>query len=157
MVQKQKQLTACSALIDYVTKLGVYQEQVWLTPLGSDKWSIKEVIGHLIRWDHYFYETTIHPIVTNSPITMSEDDDVSTFNTSAAAWALSQSKEDLIHALTSSRKAITDALQSIPEEHYSKVYADAEGNTFTLAQFIQDIASHDQHHTAQITQAIDKA
>ncbi|GGG76107.1 DinB family protein [Paenibacillus radicis (ex Gao et al. 2016)] len=155
-MEKYELIAKCGTLVEFVTKLDIYEEQVWLTALGSDKWSIKEVIGHLIRWDKYFYDTTIEPIVTNNPITMSEADDVIAFNTAAAAWALSQTEADLIGALTKSRKAITDALQTVPEEDYSKLHTDAEGNTFTLEQFIQDIISHDQHHTTQIVQAIER-
>ncbi|WP_028560584.1 DinB family protein [Paenibacillus pinihumi] len=157
MESKQELISNSGAFIDFVRKLQPCDEQIWIRPLGPQKWTIKEVVAHLLFWDQYFYEEVIRKIVLGQPLTLTEDIDVEAFNQKSAAWALSRSKDEIVQAAVSSRTAILEALRVIPAEDYTKEYTDADGARFVLQEFLVENFGHDQHHRGQIIQAIEPA
>lgn len=42
--------------IDFVQELKTIDEEHWNSPISEGKWSLKDVISHIMLWDKYFYE-----------------------------------------------------------------------------------------------------
>ncbi|BBI35221.1 DinB family protein [Cohnella abietis] len=136
--------------INFAKNLNQYEETTWLTPLGQDKWTVKEVLGHLLLWDKYIHEEVTSPILQNKTLGLSEDTDIEEFNREAGRWALSKSKDEIVSELISSRRVVLEDLQMIPEEGFTNVYKDTNANPFVLKDFIIEMTRHDNHHKKQV-------
>lgn len=42
--------------IQYIAKLTRLTDDCWLTPIAESKWSVCEIVGHLVPWDKFVME-----------------------------------------------------------------------------------------------------
>lgn len=118
----------------------------WSTPIAEGKWTIHDVVSHIMLWDKYFYESTIEPIVSDKAITL-ELIDFDVFNQNAITYGKTKTKEELIESTTKYRSMIVECISSLDEAKYSKKYVEGR---FFLESYLKDFISHDQHHMKQI-------
>ncbi|MFC3748567.1 DinB family protein [Paenibacillus sp. GCM10012306] len=154
MSTKNEVILGYGEWINFAKNLSKYEEQSWLTPLGPDKWTVKEVVGHIVLWDKYIHNEVTRAILHNSPLGLSNAEEIEEFNRKAGEWALSKTKDEILTDLISSREAVLEDLQAISEEAFTNVYNDVDGNPFVLKDFIVEMTRHDHHHRAQVERVL---
>lgn len=118
----------------------------WSTPIAEGKWTIHDVVSHIMLWDKYFYDTTIEPIVSDKAITL-ELIDFDIFNQNAITYGETKTKEELIESTIKYRSMIVECISSLDEAEYSKNYVEGR---FSFDSYLKDFISHDLHHMKQI-------
>ncbi|MNO72271.1 DinB superfamily protein [compost metagenome] len=118
----------------------------WNTPIDEGKWTIHDVVSHIMLWDKYFYETTIEPIARDKTITL-ELIDFDFFNKNAVTYGMTKTKDELKESTVKYRNLILDCISSLDEVKYSQEFVDGR---FSLESYLKDFISHDRHHMMQI-------
>ncbi|AWB44757.1 DinB family protein [Paenibacillus sp. CAA11] len=126
-------------------------EAQWASSLEPGKWSIKDIVAHMMRWDKYFYDTAIAKIAAGEGLTLQHlkyDD----FNKEAVDYAANVSTDELIQQAIDIRMKIIHEISVMPEEVIARKYTDADGNEFNIPQYLQDFIWHDRHHMVPLQQ-----
>lgn len=55
MNDKQQLLNEYSEWIGKVKEFGVLEEGYWNSPIADGKWTVRDVVCHIMRWDEYFF------------------------------------------------------------------------------------------------------
>lgn len=120
----------------------------WTTPISEGKWTIHDVVSHIVLWDKYFYESTIEPIANDKEITL-ERIDFDEFNNNAVTYGKTKTKDELIELTMQYRNLLIDCIGSLDEAKYTKKYVH---DVFSFKTYLEDFISHDRHHMAQINE-----
>lgn len=151
--EKEQLLRNFGEWISFVTDLGKYNEWIWDQCIAADKWTVREVVIHILRWDDYFYEEAIAKAGAGLPLTVKHlDYDV--FNLRARTFGKTAAIEDLVRQAVQSRQRIITVLSGWTEEQFTATYQDGDGQPFEAGQYMKDFIWHDQHHINQIKQRI---
>lgn len=118
----------------------------WKTPIAEGKWTIHDVVSHMMLWDKYFYESTIEPIACDKAITL-QLIDFDQFNNDAVTYGKTKTKDELIELTMKYRNLLLDCISSLEEGKYSEKYVDGR---FSFESYLKDFISHDRHHMMQI-------
>jgi GNAT superfamily N-acetyltransferase len=135
--------------IGFVQQLGEKGEQAWRQSLAPGKWSVHEVVAHIALWDDYFFEHAIQQIAAEAALTLVHID-FDKFNAAAREWAQAVTSVELAQHAIRSRERIIGAIRGLSGELYDKLYQDADGQPFAVAQYLRDFIWHDEHHCQQI-------
>lgn len=54
MNDKQQLLNEYSEWIGKVKEFGDLEEGYWNSPIADGKWTVRDVVCHIMRWDEYF-------------------------------------------------------------------------------------------------------
>jgi GNAT superfamily N-acetyltransferase len=133
----------------FVIDLAKYGERFWNRSLGAGKWSVRQVVAHILRWDNYFYEEAIAKVSDAAPLTVKHLD-YDTFNELAKAHGKNTSVAELCDQAVESRMRIMKAIASLTDEQYGATCTDADGHPFEVEQYMKDFIWHDQHHIQPI-------
>ena len=120
-------------------------EEVWDSSIEAGKWTIRDIISHIMLWDKYFYEEAIDKIVSDKPVTvihLNYDD----FNSKSITYGRSITTAVLIEETIFHRQRIIKAIRAMSDEMISRNYIDGDGNIFNVLQYLKDFIGHDQHH-----------
>ncbi|MEN2767458.1 DinB family protein [Ornithinibacillus xuwenensis] len=137
--------------IEWVNNLSNLSEKQWRMPIATNKWTVAEVIGHLIPWDEfilmnripYFFEATNLP---KSP-------EVEAINQKASVDSKEREKEETITIFTHFRREIISALEKFEDAKWTKEIV-MNQSTFSLYHYFSGLVEHDIHHFQQIHHAI---
>lgn len=132
----------------WVSSLEEMSEEEWFKPIASEKWSIAEIISHLIAWDHFTIEEILAKLVPN--VKLNPFPDFQIFNNNAAQYAKNGiSKEQLINEFLVIRTKLVKETQAFfdIENKFSFYIGD---QSFTIVSYIEDVICHDLHHMEQI-------
>ncbi|WGU96356.1 DinB family protein [Paenibacillus dendritiformis] len=121
-------------------------EMEWQTPIDEGKWTIHDIVSHMMLWDKYFYEEAIYPIANGKQVTVSHLD-FDAFNREAIEYGKTLTKDELIALTTRYRNMLVDTIQRLDDDTFSREYAEGK---FTVKTYLQDFIRHDQHHITQI-------
>ncbi|MDU5144884.1 MAG: DinB family protein [Paenibacillus dendritiformis] len=143
MNEKSKLLDQFGAWNRFVLQLA---NQEWHTPIDEGKWTIHDIVSHIMMWDKYFYEEAIYPIANGKPVTVS-DLDFDAFNREAVEYGKTLAKEDLIALTTRCRNLLLETIARFDDDTFSREYAEGK---FTVRTYLEDFIWHDRHHMAQI-------
>ena len=134
--------------IPFAESLKSLDDRAWSTPIAPGKWSVRDIVSHIVRWDEYFLEEALRPIVNGVPLTVRQLD-FDAFNKEAAEWGRTVDQRQLLQEAVQVRTQVLKTLQRIPESDYAREYP-AEDHAFVIQNYIEDFIWHDQHHMAQI-------
>jgi len=126
-------------------------EKQWRTPIDEDKWTIAEVIGHLIPWDEFVLYQRIPYLFTE--ISLPKSPDTEEINTEAAKDSQIQSKEQIINKFIVSRRSLINAINNLADELWLEDFI-IGNSTLTLFNYFSGLIEHDEHHFAQIQKAL---
>ncbi len=143
-------------LLAFAEELRSVDTQIWDEPLAPGKWSLKEVTGHLLLWDQYFYESAIGKIAESKPLTLKQLD-FNAFNARAAQYGREQSGGKLVEELVLWRSRLADTLEALPEAEFRRSFPDLDGKPFIIADYIPDFVWHDRHHIKQIREFLSRS
>lgn len=131
--------------ITFVQSLQDQSEDIWKSSIEPGKWTIKDIVCHIMLWDKYFYDEAIHKIATDKPVTLNHID-FDEFNKEAVIYAKTISIEELIEKSVFYRECIIADIRSMPEQLTNHNFIDGDGNIFNVTQYLKDFIWHDQHH-----------
>jgi len=137
------------AFIDYVNEIRVIDEEIWNHPIAEGKWSIKDIMSHIMLWDKYFYEEGVEKIKLGQPLTVKHLD-FDEFNANAVKYAKTQTKDAIVDQFIVYRTKIINSVSGLSEDDYLKGYKDGDKKKFTLRGYLRSFVSHDKHHKKQI-------
>ncbi|GLI05002.1 hypothetical protein YDYSG_10320 [Paenibacillus tyrfis] len=153
---KAEPLDEFRGLLAFAEEIRSVDEQTWDKPMAPGKWTMKEVVGHLLLWDQYFYESAVGKIAEGKPLTLKQLD-FDTFNARAAQYGRDQSGEKLVEELVLWRSRITDTLEGLPETEFRRSFPDLDGKPFVISEYIPDFVWHDRHHMKQIREFLNSS
>lgn len=79
----------------YADSLRLTDDEKWTVPIAKGKWSVRDIVAHMMLWDRYFLEGAIQKITDQKRITTRELD-FDEFNKRAVDYAKTKSKEEII-------------------------------------------------------------
>lgn len=153
MNDKQLLLNEYAEWIDNVGEFAEQGEAYWNRPIAEGKWTVRDVVCHIMRWDEYFFNEAIAKISHGDPLTVKHLD-YDDFNEESRQYAKTLSTEDLVNQTLAAREKLIQTIEALPEALYGKRYTDGDGHPFEVEQFMRDFIWHDKHHLAQLNQVL---
>ena len=144
-----KMIEEFKAFITFVNSLNSIDEEYWNKPLSEGKWSMKDVISHIMLWDKYYYEGAIQKIKHGEALTVKHLN-YDEFNAKARDYAKSQSKDKIIDQFIEYREKIIADITELTEEEYTKKYKNGDKRVFTIRGYVRSFSLHDKGHGKQI-------
>lgn len=141
-----------SQLQEWTPFLGSLQKldpSLWIAPIEKGKWSIRDIVAHIMAWDKNFLEKVIPRLLKQEAVSLEEDMDVQGFNDRAVEYGKTLSQEQLLDEAVFNRTRIIAELKKLPEEAFFAVVPGSD--SFALFAFLQNMfVAHDAHHQKQI-------
>ena len=138
-----------NSFIPYVITLNDLDKNHWNSPIAEGKWSLKDVICHIMLWDKYFYEKAIEKIKQKQSLTL-QHLNFDEFNANAREYSKTQTKEEIVQQFVTYRTKIIQDISGLSEEDYVQEYLDADNNSFSIREYLIGFVPHDEHHKQQI-------
>lgn len=142
---KIKELDQFADFLVWTEKLKETAQDLWLKPISEGKWSLREILTHIMYWDKNSLEMMVPNMSEGANLTFV---DIEQLNQEAAAFARSY---DSLHVLIDDLIQIRKQLLHLLAEKYD------EATTFiidnqecTYKKFVQIFIHHDEHHKKQI-------
>jgi len=139
--------------IKFARSLRELSADIWKSSIEPGKWTIKDIVCHIMLWDKYFYDEAIHKIATGKPVTLKHID-FDEFNQEAVVYAATISVEELLEKTAYHRECIISDIRSMAEELINQNFIDGDGNNFNVTQYLKDFIWHDQHHMNPLKESI---
>nr|WP_235782442.1 DinB family protein [Peribacillus psychrosaccharolyticus] len=115
--------------------------------MAKGKWSIAEIVGHLIPWDEFVLTKRIPYFLTSALLPKSPESDL--VNQQSAEESRNRSKKETIKLFMSSRKLLIQSLNDLPDELWKQDLS-IGGNSISLMKYFKGLVEHDIHHIRQI-------
>ncbi|KGR81801.1 DinB family protein [Lysinibacillus odysseyi] len=153
MEQKRHIVELYEQTINWVKELKEVSDEQWRMPVAPGKWTIAEVIGHLIFWDlfvlekrlPFFFEKCILPASPNVDVT----------NRLASEESKIKTKEELIISFVATRTKLVSAIKKIPDENWNSQLS-LKSKEITLMDYFAGLLDHDCRHFDEIRAALRK-
>ena len=113
-----------------------------------DRWSISEVLAHLSDLEHVYAERTLRIVAEDSPTLQKYDQ---TGASARGEYSRGSAGEHLAH-FTRTRRSTLALLKGFPSSAGARTAVHSELGTITLAQMLNECASHDLGHLRQIAE-----
>jgi uncharacterized damage-inducible protein DinB len=150
-LNKQYILSHYEHSIQWVKELEQLPEKQWRTPIKEGKWTIAEVIGHLIPWDEFIVNDRVPYFFKDIEFPKGPDDQA--VNDQAASESRIRTKEETIERFAATRQTLLTALQEMDDALWSKELIIGKSK-LTLPTYFQGMVEHDNHHFEQIKEII---
>ncbi|MHA6484107.1 DinB family protein [Paenibacillus sp. strain BS8-2] len=141
------------SFIQYVEGLKSIKEENWNQPISDGKWTLKDIISHIMLWDKYFYEEAIQKVKLEESVTVRHLN-FDEFNANAIEFAKTQTIDDIIEKCIEYRSKIIEDISELTEEEYLKEYKDGDKKKFSIRGYLRGFIPHDKHHKKQIEKFI---
>ncbi|WP_409175622.1 DinB family protein [Brevibacillus fortis] len=142
-------ISRLSQLIEAVPQRLAVSETVLSNRPAPDKWSPKEILGHLCDSAVNNLARFINVQIVEQPFSVESYDQ--------NQWALLQhyqqaSIQDIVQLWIYLNKSIIRVISTIPEEKYDCMCKLSNGDTVSLQWLISDYLAHMEHHLRQISE-----
>ncbi|MRN53162.1 DinB family protein [Paenibacillus monticola] len=145
---KNNDILNFQAFIPWVSTLKQLDTEVWTKPMSEGKWSISEMVSHIMNWDNHILTHILPFVRLGKEISFPNID---TYNRKAAVYAKSGiTQSALIEEVIRTREKLVAQLVEMPDVLYN-----AQLN-YSLAFLIEEFVVHDNVHKEQIMQFINK-
>lgn len=142
----KKTLDEFEETIDAIRDLKEVQESKLTEPISKEKWSIREIVGHLYYWDKYNLEKMV-PIMVNG-VNLPQFPNHDQHNKDAILYLRDNTVESIINAFIETRKELIDSISKLGEDVRFTI---GKGKRqFSVESFIKIFLKHDIHHLQQI-------
>ncbi|MGP1907207.1 DinB family protein [Metabacillus sp. JX24] len=143
-----------SDFTNWVISLEFTSEELWHHPIDHGKWSVAELISHLISWDRFTLEQRLQNIHMNA--VLDPFPDIEAVNSRAAVYAKSGiGKKALIQEFVKARSAVVEEFRSFTGKECDFKFSIGD-HPFTIAGYMEEFIHHDLHHKAQIDAFLNK-
>lgn len=146
-------LNQLNSLIDWYKSLPSNDEELMNKPIAEGKFSIKEIIAHLYRWDEFLLSVGIPSIIESGKIDFPNFHD---YNFESAKLVSKKGIEEVLTQAIKTRESLVNCF--LNNEEYALKRISMNGKThiantekhYTFYYLIEDFSEHDQHHKKQI-------
>ncbi|WP_407270346.1 DinB family protein [Radiobacillus sp. PE A8.2] len=133
--------------VDEFVQLKKYREEVLVEPIADGKWSVREIIGHLLYWDQFNLEKMVPLMADGVRLPAFPDHDL--FNEEAVSYIEKYDNvAELIDDFAAIRTNLAKELQAI--DKHIKFQIENEPVEYSAELFAQLFLEHDAHHLRQI-------
>lgn len=155
MSEETYMISCFSKYSSWLDQLEGMDETLWSKPIAQGKWSVSEIIAHILSWDNHLL-TEIIPSVHNGKGMRFPDFD--THNKKASTYAKSGiSKSKLLQEAKSTRELLVKRLYELPNEKLNEplsangvTHCPDTGTPYSLIYIVKEFIEHDDHHKRQI-------
>ncbi len=154
-IQLQERLEAFKEWTVFVSTLRQLNEAAWNANIAPGKWTIKDIVCHMMLWDKYFYEEAIHKIASGRQVTLKHLN-FDEFNGKAVIYGRTIHTDELIEKAILYRSKIIDDIYSLSGEALERNYVDGDGNVFHIPTYLNDFIWHDQHHVVPMRKYLEE-
>ncbi|WP_194165530.1 DinB family protein [Oceanobacillus sp. CFH 90083] len=140
--------------IKFVRALHALSEDQWRTPVEKGKWTVAEVIGHLIPWDEFVLYKRMPYLFSDDKLPKGSGTDAT--NTMAASKAREQDKEIIIDKFILVRSNLLQAMDNIPPARWHDEVVIGE-TRLNLSDYFNGLVKHDVHHFEQVKAVIQQS
>lgn len=133
--------------IEFVRSLDDISEEQWRTKIGKGKWTVAEVIGHLIPWDEFVLHKRIPYLFSDDKLPKGPEADAT--NARSASKAREQDKKVTIDEFILVRSDLLSAIYDIPTSHWEEELVIGQ-TRISLFEYFNGLAKHDVHHFEQL-------
>lgn len=141
-----KVFTEYSKTIDEVSKLKEADEQILVTPIKEEAWSIREIIGHMYYWDDYNLHNMISQMTNGANLPAFPDHDAQ--NEKAVQSLEGQSVYQIIDLFIKRREEFLDTVRKVDKQ--DRFTIGTGKRAFSAESFVKIFVKHDAHHLKQI-------
>ncbi|KMN45661.1 DinB family protein [Bacillus sp. LK2] len=145
--KKKKIINHYEQSIDWVRSLKHLSEEKWRMQIDKDKWTIAEVIGHLIPWDEFVLNQRIPYLFQGTQLPKSPN--VNLVNYQASIDSKSKTKGELINQFIMVRKKLINTINDLTDELWTQNLILGK-NKVSLYSYFLGLIEHDLHHYKQI-------
>lgn len=140
-----KTLKQYAAFSTWVEQLKGSAADLWLEPIANGKWSIREILVHLMQWDRNSLNMMVPNMIEGAQLFFV---DIQKHNTEAAKLAQSYtSLDELIDDVIHMREQLIECLK---RQYDDKAKFTIDNSNYSFNKFVHDLISHDEHHQKQI-------
>lgn len=147
MVSKAEILDHHRNVIEFVQALKDLTEDEWRTPIAENKWTVAEVISHLIPWDEFVLYKRIPYLFTDDKLPKSPE--AAIMNAKAASKARKVEKKIIIDKFILGRSNLLKAIDTIPADHWKNELIIGQ-TRLSLLDYLGGLSEHDFHHFEQV-------
>lgn len=141
----------------WVIKLEYLDNTLWAKPISNGKWTVSEIIAHIINWDKYLLSKILPSVREGMGM---EFPDFDTYNKVASDYAKSGiSQLHLLEEAKNTRDLLVKELKEIPVEKLNKplvangvTHCPHTGTPYSLIYIVKEFTDHDIHHKKQVIQ-----
>lgn len=137
--------------IEWIRKLESLSEEQWRAPIEINKWTVAEVVGHLIPWDEFVLVKRIPYFLKEAE--MPKSPNVNEVNNQASLESRMQMKAETIGKLLQVKQKLIDEIKDINEEFWLKEILIGT-NSISLYSYFSGLLEHEKHHFKQIRKAV---
>lgn len=138
--------------LEVFLKLKNYTEEVLTEPISEGKWSIREMVGHLLYWDKFNLEKMV-PFMSND-VALSPFPNHDSHNKEAVTYLKKyKNVEEIIDDFVRTRKQLVYELKKIDQSIEFQI--EKEANPFSIKKFVEIFVEHDAHHLNQIREKLE--
>ena len=139
----------------FLLELRDVDPELLATEMAPGKWSIHDLISHIMMWDRNFVEKTGPGLLAGAPVSLEEDVDPQAFNDRAATYGRTLDHHRLLDEALHYRSDLLSQLSQLPIEAFDK--PSQAHDQMSLATFLQQMfTSHDDHHMTQAESYLDQ-
>lgn len=148
-------LLSFQGMADWIEGLRDVDDEFWIKPTATEKWSIAEMLSHLMFWDRYLLSDILPSVVKGQEVSFPSFD---SYNQKAADYVRSGlSKTELIEEAIMVRDRLVLELLEMPADLRNKhvlvngaAHCPRTAEPYSLSYLVLEFHEHDQHHKAQI-------
>ncbi|RSK27718.1 hypothetical protein EJF36_13000 [Bacillus sp. HMF5848] len=122
-------------------------------PIKTDKWSVKEIIAHIYRWDVFLLEEAIRTVTKERFINFPNHNE---YNAASTTYAANTSVKEVMEDCITMRKTLANRLEALEELLQEPITVNGSthcprtNEQYTLLYIIKEFIEHDQSHLRQI-------
>ncbi|GAB6928949.1 hypothetical protein JCM10914A_29320 [Paenibacillus sp. JCM 10914] len=140
-----KVLSQFAEFLPWVERLKVTAQDVWLKPIAVGKWSVRELLTHIMYWDKNSLDAMVPNMEEGAELSFV---DIESHNQEAAVLARSyESLDVLIDDVIQTRKILLALLE---QKYDDKTRFRIDNSNYSFKRFVNIFIHHDQHHQQQV-------
>ncbi|MEO4055013.1 DinB family protein [Solibacillus sp. CAU 1738] len=154
MQHSKGKIVACySESIQHANKYASFSKELLQQPIAQGKWSIVEIIGHLIAWDEFVINKRVPFLINGKSLPASPS--VEKINKHAAQTALNKPPHEVLEEFTSIRSRLIEQIEAIREDCWVKEFK-INDSLLTWTSYFLGLIQHDEHHFKQCADFLNK-
>ncbi len=124
-----------------------------LRPNAVDKWSVKDLLGHIAAWDEETLRVIQAFIMQANPVysySISDRNEFAVWNAEQAALRKDHSLEQIRRELENSRRDLIQVIEGVTDQVLMRSKVTPWGKTRTGLELLDDAVDHDLEHSGDI-------
>ncbi|MEG0439063.1 MAG: DinB family protein [Solibacillus sp.] len=143
LLEKESVIAHIENSIDWVESLIELNENDWRKPVGPDRWSVAEVVGHFKAWDEFVINQRVPYLFQQ--VSLPKAPDTNSLNDESAKIARENTKAFIIEEFVKARKRLIKTLSDLKDEFWEDEFM-LGLSKLTLSSYFHGLKEHDLKH-----------